>query len=141
VRLVDAWSKRTASDFAVACVRRARDRAAAALASVGSAATAADVVRIDEPARLAARLETARPEAPGPAGDVVGYAAETAGYAASGLESGDPAWASCVAYVSAFLAGFEACGDPSRARNDPAYVEERRWQARWLVERLGLPFE
>jgi hypothetical protein len=138
VRREPAWARETARELAGACVLRARDRAVQALAGAGMDAEADALSQLDRVIDLAPALAGLRGAADSLAGGIVAYAADAAEYASCGLPEGDDAWTSCTAYVSALHAGLAACGDPGRARHDPAYDAERRWQAEWLKLRLGL---
>jgi hypothetical protein len=120
---VEAWNAGSSGDFALACVMRARDRAlwllrrdrlgdlAEPLYECFSARAVADV---------SGDIETIAPE---PARAAAGYAADAAELALEGSTA-------AVAYVAAHLAAFVG-GEDGR-------VEERAWQADWLVDRLSL---
>jgi hypothetical protein len=118
VRRVDRWTAAASRDYVHACAWRARDRAV-------EAADAAAGERLAGCATLEALRETARELAgTGPHARVVLImAADGAQAALAEL----PAMGAYVAAHAARQSGGEAAMDA-----------ERRWQAGWLVERLGL---
>ena len=119
---IEGWTPACADQYAQACAWRARDRAIQALtrtkheqaASRLAACTTLDEVRV-EAAQLAEQLPDTR------------ISLTIARGGAVRALTGAPA-------TSAYIAAHAAM----RLDGPAAYTAERNWQARWLVERLGL---
>lgn len=110
VQRVAGWNAATAAQLSDGCARRARQHAVAVLRAAGFPADAVH----DIPAGAGPRASAA-----------VGYASDAAATAAAGGA------AASVAYM-AVRAAINATGSPAGG------VRERRWQARWLRDRLSL---
>jgi hypothetical protein len=110
VQRVAGWNTATADQLSDGCARRARQHAVAVVRAAGFAADAVDHI----PAAAGPRVSAA-----------VGYASDAAATAAAGGA------AASVAYM-AVRAAINATGSPAGG------VRERRWQARWLRDRLSL---
>jgi hypothetical protein len=119
---VERWTCDQAQQYADACAWRARDRAVQALARAGHPDAADQVARaatLDDLLALARRLAPELPD---------GRISLTI--------AGDGAFRALTgaAPTSAYIAAHAAL----RVDGPVAYAAERAWQARWLVERLGL---
>jgi hypothetical protein len=119
---IERWTAERAQEYADACAWRARDRAVQALAGAGRADAAEAVARsaaLDDLLVLVRRLAADVPEA-----------------RINLTIAGDGAFRALTgaAPTSAYIAAHAAL----RVDGPAAYAAERAWQARWLVERLGL---
>lgn len=124
---VPEWTPGSAQEFALACVARTAEHAAAELTASGLDQLAARLAAaVSGPADELARTATELSESAGePA------AARMCGYVADGIEAlryGYPVL--MVAFIAARTAA-ERSGTGSDA-------DERAWQSRWLATRLGL---
>lgn len=119
---IDAWTPDLANAYAEACAWRARDRAAEALRQAGRPDEAKTVSGI-------ASLEELEPF-------VRVLAADVPGARISLMIAGDGAIRAMTRAIStsAYIAAHAA----ARVGGEAAIDAERRWQAEWLVERLGL---
>lgn len=130
VRLIEEWNEALRREFAAECVRRVAMHAADELRDAGLDDEADALARArdrDSIARAATSAVTA-------AYRVDARVAERlAGYAADAVEWSTEYSPSSVAYVAAHTAAARSNG----GGGDP-FEEERREQARWLAERLGL---
>jgi hypothetical protein len=119
---IELWTCDQAQQYADACAWRARDRAAQALARAGHPDAADQVARsatLDDLLVLARRLAAQLPDSR--------ISLTIAGDGAVRALTG-------AAPTSAYIAAHAAL----RVDGPVAYAAERAWQARWLVERLGL---
>jgi hypothetical protein len=119
---IERWTPACAQEYADACAWRARDRAVQALARAGQLDAAEDVARsptLDDLLVLARRLTAELPDSR--------ISLTIAGDGAVRALTG-------AAPTSAYIAAHAAL----RVDGPAAYVAERAWQARWLVQRLGL---
>lgn len=143
VRRVDAWTDRLAREFAAVCARRTRERVGDALVDAGR------MLADDEPTVLGgSQLEhrTAVPErGDGPPGLravelLIGIWRDALAMDARGMEHPSSVYATAAAASrsAAALAYVPVTDAEARATADRAYADERRWQARWLADRLGL---
>jgi hypothetical protein len=132
VRRVEQWTDEVALDLVLACARQARDRGVEELhaeardAEAAELAAASDLVAIE---RIGGRIATTE-----------GAASVFAGLAADVVLYSRDARAACrAAGVAAYVAAFSLAGADKAA---PDYSErfeaQRRLQAAWLRERLGL---
>jgi hypothetical protein len=119
---VEGWTPACARDYADSCAWRARDRAVQALAGAGhphEADRLAACPTLDGVLTAARRLAQDIPE--------TRISLTIAGDGATGALAG-------AAPASAYIAAHAAM----RLDGPAGYAAERLWQARWLVERLGL---
>jgi hypothetical protein len=119
---VEGWTPASAQDYADACAWRSRDRAVQALARAGHSQEAellAGCATLDDALAAARRL----------AHDIADtrISLTMAGDGAVRALTGAPP---PTAYIAAHAA--------MRLDGPAGYAAEREWQARWLVERLGL---
>jgi hypothetical protein len=119
---IEEWTATCAEEYGHACAWRARDRAVQALAHAGQSDAAHELVRcstLDELLVSARRLAEELPDS-----------------RISLTIAGDGAFRALTraAPTSAYIAAHAAL----RVEGPTAYAAEREWQARWLVERLGL---
>ncbi len=123
---VVAWDEALARSFGEACAFRARDRSAASLRAAG----------LDQAERLAAAASLGDLHATSKElASRGGLPARHAAYVAEAIDfllEGDPP---CSTYISARLAVVASGGD------EDAFAAERRAQALWLTQRLGLEGE
>ncbi len=135
VRLLEGWDAETASAFALACAERARELAEQALEQDGHPVP---IPRTRDSSALRDVLERlAAAEDDPAAARLLSYTRDAAEYA-SNATTGDAAWASCTAFLEAFLAGLAESRDPGTARRSAAFAERRRLQSDWLARRLEL---
>lgn len=132
VRRIESWTYDVASELVLVCARRVRDHAVEALAEAGRGGEAAELA-------AAADLETIE----GVGGRIAaaeGAASLFAGLAADVvLYSRDARVRSRAAGVAAYVAAFSLAGaDKAAAGYSERFEAERRWQAAWLRERLGM---
>jgi hypothetical protein len=148
---VHAWTAEAALEFAQACALRARDQAARSLRRAGLSPEADQLARLD-------RLEFVQTQAAFFATTASRQAATAAAFAADAValawgkrpESWDGrpaadraaqspgATAANLGFVVAHAAGREAASAGGEEAYISGFAAERRWQARWLVDRLAL---
>jgi hypothetical protein len=119
---INTWSAELAWEFTAACAHRVAERAATALRAAGQAEAAAS---LEEAADLKELELAASAAADGLAGTLAGYTADVCYYA---RDAGTSARGACVA---AKMTAYALAGDVDD-------VNERTWQAAWIVDRLGL---
>jgi hypothetical protein len=119
---VAQWTMDCAGEYAQACAWRARDSAVEALGHAGLPAAADAIARCETLDDLLARARRLADQVP------VGRIILT--MAGDGAVRALTGAAPTTAYIAAHAA--------LRVGGPTAYAVERGWQARWLVERLGL---
>jgi len=128
IERIDAWDAAVAAELAAACALRARDAAAALLASENAGA----LKRCATPAEVVAAAD-ALDGLDESAADAIGYAVGSANAAIRALQQPQiaPGSAAAAAFIASHAAA-HAAGDVEAARR------ERAWQAAWLAQRLAL---
>jgi hypothetical protein len=122
VSRVARWTPECAQEYGKACAWRARDRAVEALARRGHREAAAQLAAAPQLDAVLTRTRLLIEEAP-----EVRISLTIAGDGAVRALSGPPP-------TSAYIAAHAA----HRLDGPAGYAAERAWQARWLVDRLGL---
>jgi hypothetical protein len=145
---VAEWDDEAAEALTLACVRRARDRAAEALERAGRAADADGLRAVEDPEAIRERSLALARGAPPPVADPLGFAADAVTMARGSMpdttllaELAPPTTAAVAANVA-----FTAARAAGRAHElvggaggfDAGYAAERAWQLGWLRDRLGL---
>jgi hypothetical protein len=148
VSRVAEWDDEAAEALTLACVLRARDRAAEALERAGRAADAGALRATDDPEAIRERSLGLAAGAPPEVADPLGFAADAVTMARGSMpdttllaELAPPATAAIAANVA-----FTAARAAGRAHElaggaggfDAGYAAERAWQLGWLRDRLGL---
>jgi hypothetical protein len=132
-RRVEAWTEGIAREFAAVCAHRTRERVRDGLADASRLLAEGWAPDAAEDGSSALRLVEL----------LIGIWRDARAMDARGMEHPANVYATAAAasrsaaaltYASSGASDVEA-----RAMADRAYAEERRWQARWLADRLGLP--
>ena len=143
VARVEAWGSDAQRAYAEACVWRYRDAAVAHLRRSGSSGEADVLAAAPD---LAAIQSYARDVAVATGDDVVAFAADAVSLLAGdrpdrwrdGSGGGVPQAPSATAANLGFVVAHAIAQIPNADSYERAFAEERDWQVRWLVARLGL---
>ncbi|GAB3465816.1 hypothetical protein [Actinophytocola sediminis] len=127
VERVTAWDAAAGREFALDCVRRVAEYAAAELADHGLTGDAEDLRAATDPAGWAAAAAAAADRTD------LASAVLLCGYVQDAVETFDGYPAPASAYLAARVAD-ECAREPAA----DGYADERSRQARWLVDRLEL---
>ncbi|WP_322760019.1 hypothetical protein [Frankia sp. Cr2] len=140
---VEEWTRAAAREFSVACVCRVAHHAAAELRDAGLAAFAerleAAAAAFGRNGKADALDEHARAGIEAAVRDLGSTANLLSAYVIDALESLDVDPPAALAYIAARAANQRSAILGDTAYLDDPYLDERRWQARWLATRLGLP--
>ncbi len=132
LRRVEAWTEGTAREFAALCAHRARERVSDSLADASRLLAEDAPPATAEDGSPALRLVEL----------LIGLWRDARAMDARGMEHPANVYATAAAAsrsaAALTYASVGASEVDARATADRAYAEERRWQARWLADRLGL---